>query len=277
MNEIFQTRSRLLTDVPMLSSGTLTAMILALQERAGVETPFEKKIKEMMTPKMEVSDGVATIPVDGIMMHKPSAFEMYFFGAHNTGTIADMANDAATDPKIKAVVLNIDSGGGMLTGTPEAADALARLAKVKPLVTFTDSLMASAAYWVGCQATAIVSTKSAHVGSIGVFINFADYSRLLENLGIKVEVIKNKGGTLKAMGAMGTSLSDEQRQFLQDQVDRSFKTFSSEVQKRRGKLEASTMRGQTLSGDEAKKVNLVDRIGDMTFARSLAKQLARRG
>ena len=273
--DFFRIRSRLLTETPLLSPGALTAMMLAVQEQAA-DLPIEKKIKEMLTPQMSIEDGIATIPLEGIMMQRPSAMELLMFGAQDTRSIAYMARQAADDPEIKGVVIEVDSGGGMLTGTPEAADAIAALSKKKPTVTFTDSLMASAAYWVGSQSRRVVASRSAQVGSIGVFISFTDFSRLLESVGISVDVIKNKEETDKATAAGGTALTDEQREYLQDRVNRDFKLFAKEIRKARGEIAPDAMRGQTFSGEEAKRLNLIDQLGDIATAKAIARYLARR-
>jgi ClpP class serine protease len=100
-----------------------------------------------------------------------------------------------------------------VAGTPELAAAVASLNEDKPVYAFSSGLMASAAYWIASQARAIYATPSAQVGSIGVVQAVVDDSGALDRDGIKVEVFSV--GKYKAMGAPGTSLTDDQRDLMQ--------------------------------------------------------------
>ncbi len=132
--------------------------------------------------------------------------------------------------------------------------------------------MASLAYWIGSQARAIVASRSAIVGSIGVFTTVTDYTQYLAAAGIKVEVIKNKEADYKAAGVPGTSLTDAQRSYLQDSVQASFQEFQAAVTLKR-RIEAAAMRGQTFNGLKSKSAGLVDAIGDRSYALSILRSL----
>jgi protease IV len=116
------------------------------------------------------------------------------------------------------------------------------------------------------QAHEIVANRSAIVGSIGVIASVTDYSRLLENLGIKFEYFTNKDARFNGAGAMGTSLNDEQRAQLQSQVESTYGVFKTAVLSARPQVKPEAMRGQTFRGSEAKSLGLVDRVGDENFA-----------
>ena len=85
-----------------------------------------------------------------------------------------------------AVILDIDSPGGTVAGTPELGAAVAALNGQKPVYAFSSGLMCSAAYWIASQAEAIYATPSARVGSIGVVQTVIDNSARLHAEGIKV-------------------------------------------------------------------------------------------
>ena len=140
------------------------------------------------------SNGIAVLSLKGTMMKNPSALEQAFIGATCTQSFTNQVNEIRNDPNIMGVILDVDSGGGSVQGVIEASDAVRELHKIKPVVTYTDGLMASASYWVGSQATAIVASPSARVGSIGVYVPVADYSENYSQQGIEVEVISNKDG-----------------------------------------------------------------------------------
>jgi ClpP class serine protease len=163
----------------------------------------------------------------------------------------------------------------MTLGTPELADAVAAAGKRVPIVAYTSGLMASAAYWVGSQASAIVASRSARVGSIGVYAAITDLSGLYASMGVKVEVFKNSEASLKAMGVPGTSLSDDQRAHLRSDVQATFDEFKATVSAARPRVSIDSMRGQTLSGQAAVKAGLVDHIGSLADAIAIARRARR--
>jgi ClpP class serine protease len=141
----------------------------------------------------------------------------------------------------------------------------------KATVSFTDTEMASAAYWIGSQADRVVATPSATVGSIGVYMAFADVSKAYESMGVKMEVIKS--GTLKGAGIEGTSLSEGQRADLQEQVNAIHADFRNAVKAKRSSVSDSDMEGQVFSGRKAASKGLV--TGLTTSLASLISELNR--
>lgn len=158
-------------------------------------------------------------------------------------------------PDGTTVVLWFRSPGGIITGTPETADAIRRACKKKRVLAFTDDLCASAGYWLASQCESIHATPTADVGSIGVYIAFYDWCDYLEKAGIKLQLFK--AGTMKALGLPGAELNDEQRAHLQESVDSGYRQFTKDVLRNRD-LASETMQGQCLRGDDAKSANLVD-------------------
>ncbi|MEY2466756.1 MAG: hypothetical protein QOD03_1277 [Verrucomicrobiota bacterium] len=272
---------RLLTDAPMLEDGALSALLHDFQaslklfsvllEPLAAEHPFYKMLREKMKPQMSVrEDGIAVVPVEGVLARKPDVFEL-FYGMEDSTNVLDMVENARRNPDVKGVLLNVDSPGGFLTGGPEIADAIKATDKQKPVVSWVGGTMASLAYYIGSQASQVIASRSAQVGSIGVFTTHIDYSKMLEVAGVKVEVIKNKEADYKAAGVMGTALSDEQRAHIQERIQSSFKDFKRAVKSARPNVADETLRGQVLSGSEAKSAGLVDRVGDMSFALSVLR------
>lgn len=199
-------------------------------------------------------------------------------GATSTEDVANDITEALGRRDVSGILLNINSPGGTTTGVPELASAIARAAENKPVVAFTDSLMASAAYWLGSQADMIVASKSASVGSVGVYIPFLDSSRRAEMMGLKVDVVKNKEGTLKGMGIPGTSLTEAQREHLQQRADEIFSMFKGDIKSRRPGVKDEALRGQTLLAAGSRETGLIDDIGDIQHARaSLAALINMRG
>jgi ClpP class serine protease len=119
---------------------------------------------------------------------------------------------------------------------------------------------------MGSQATEVIASRSAVVGSIGVCAGMYDYSKLFEEAGIKVEPFKNLEATFKAAGFPGTSLSEEQRGQIQSSIQATFAEFRDAVVSARPGIRDESMKGQTFTGREGVARGLVDRVGDREFA-----------
>ena len=267
---------RLACETPLMEEQAYVAMLSALPSRLGnmaAELPQLKALRERLKPQAVVQpNGVAIVPFEGVFMRKPDVFEMIFAGAEDTGALADLLNETAARSDVSAIVIAIDSPGGMTLGTPELADTVAAVNKTKPVVAYSSGLMASAAYWVGSQASAVVASRSARVGSIGVYAAVTDLSGLYAAMGVKVELFRNSEASLKAIGVPGTTLSDDQREHLRSDVQDTFEEFKAAITSKRPRISADAMRGQTLSGAAAVKAGLVDHIGSMADAVAIARR-----
>lgn len=205
--------------------------------------------------QMEVIDGIAHIPIGGAIGQGLSPFERGD-GAVDVLDVMEELDEAEENGRVRGILLDIDSPGGMVLGTPELADRIARVDK--PVFAFTRSLMASAAYWIASSADGIFATRSANVGSIGVYLPVIDYSAYFETKGIKVELVK--AGRFKGTGYPGTSLTEETRGQLQERVNSIYEMFKGQVRGMRGDIADEVMQGQVFMGEEAKLFGLVDEI-----------------
>lgn len=270
------TLRRLFTDTPFLLEGVLAAMLReGSPDPFAAEHPILKAMREKLRPQIERAGDLAIVPVSGALARRPDPFEMAWGDFEDTDAIRGLVDQAASDADVSGILLDVDSPGGFYTGGPELADAIRSAGRRKPLVAWTGGQMASLAYWVGSQAHQVVASRSAAVGSIGVFIALYDVSKLFDAFGVKVELFKNREGALKAAGLPGTSLSDAQREHFQERAQAAFEEFRKTVLAARPDVPASAMRGQTFTGAEAKGVGLVDRVGDRAFALSVLRSLSR--
>jgi signal peptide peptidase SppA len=253
----------------------LSALELASDYSAGVLDELLKQRERASA--MSIGDGVAEIPITGPLLRAPGILERVLLGATDTGAVAAKVSQATLSPDVRSILLTIDSPGGSISGIPELAAQVRDAAKKKPVVAFTDGMMGSAAYWVGSQASAIIASTSANVGSIGVFIPWRDSSKAAESMGVKVGVVKNKDGTYKGMGYPGTSYTEEQMAHLQARADELFGMFKRDVTSGRKRIQADAMRGQTFFGDGAKTAGLVDRVSSHVDAWGEAHRRAHGG
>ena len=210
------------------------------------------------------TEGVAEIHVLGPVGKGLSKIEQSCGATGFEQIAADF--DTARAQGARAILLNVNSPGGTVTGTPECAALVADTAAEIPVCAYCDDTMASAAYYLAAGAGRIVATPSAAVGSIGVYIPWIDRSAQYAAAGLKPDPIVNTGGDLKALG-FGGALTTEQRAHLQAQVDEDFALFKNHVLAHR-LVAPEAMRGQCLSGQSALAANLVDEIGTKATARA---------
>lgn len=223
-------------------------------------------------PKAEIVDGVSVIPVKGVISKDISAMEQTS-GAVDVDAISDLIEDAMNDESVRAMVLDVDSPGGTVTGVPELGDKITEARDEKPIIAHTSSLMASSAYWISAGASAIYASKSGVVGSIGVYLPIIDEQDYYQSRGVSVDLIK--AGKFKGAGYPGTRLTDDQRADLQDGVDYLFNQFRGHVTASR-KVQIDAMEGQTFYADQGIDVGLVDSISDLATAINDARTLADR-
>ena len=216
-------------------------------------------LDERKPAEYAVADGIGIIPIEGVIGKGLSTMEKACGGVC-VDEIGSMLGQAMADQSVQGIMLDINSPGGSVAGVPELADAISAASEVKPVMAYTDGEMASAAYWLAAGAKAIYATKSAVVGSIGVYIPWMDSSAFYAANGRKVEVIRNAGADLKGMGIPGTSLSDDQRAHLQEHVDQVAKMFHDHVTGNRPTVGAGAMRGQAMLGQPAADAGLTDGV-----------------
>lgn len=209
-----------------------------------------------------VSGSIAVLPIFGVIEQRRSWYSD--IGADAVGSILDdlMANDS-----IGAVVLNIDSPGGSVSGIPELGDKIRgyRDTGSKPVYAIANSMAASAAYWIGSQATKLFVTPSGEVGSIGVWSMHQDVSGWLEKLGVNVTLIS--AGKYKVEGHPFAPLEEEARAAIQADVDHYYGMFLDAVAKGRG-VSAKTVKndfgeGRMIQAEEAVRRGMTDGVATL--------------
>jgi ClpP class serine protease len=143
-----------------------------------------------------------------------------------------------------------------VNGVPELADVVAGVEK--PIFAFTAGMMDSAAYWTAAACDQIFATRSADIGSIGVYVPFLDESAAYEMEGLSVELFAS--GKYKGMGFPGTKLTSTQREQIQKEIVSIADMFKSHVLENRPDMDEDTMQGQSFMGVDALKLGLVDGI-----------------
>jgi len=176
---------------------------------------------------------------------------------------------------VKAVVLRVDSPGGVVGPSQEIYQEVKRLAAKKKVVVSMGSLAASGGYYIAAPATLIYANPGTITASIGVLIKFSNIEGLLDKVGIKSSTIKT--GAFKDAGSPDRPLSPEDRAMFQAVIDSTHEQFVRAVAEGR-KLPVEEVRriadGRVLSGEQAKAVKLVDKLGNLQDALDEAGRLA---
>jgi protease IV len=163
----------------------------------------------------------------------------------------------------KAVIVHINSPGGTTAGSEQLYDSLMRLKEKKPIVVVVDGLCASGGYIAALASDHIISQGTSLVGSIGVLVQFPNFSELMKTIGVKVEEIKST--PLKAAPSGFEPTSPEARAALDALVRDSYAWFRELVKSRRNMDDATLEKaadGRVFTGRQAIGLKLVDQLGD---------------
>ncbi len=165
--------------------------------------------------------------------------------------------------RIKGVVLRINSPGGGVGPSQEIYEEVKKLKAKKAVVAAIGAVGASGGYYVACGADRIVANPGSITGSIGVIIEFLNVRDLVEKIGVKGMVVKS--GPMKDVGNPMREMTAEERKMVQGLIDNIYHQFVDAVADAR-KIERSKVEkiadGRIFSGEQAKKIGLVDFLGN---------------
>lgn len=205
--------------------------------------------------------GVALLQLAGVMAPKANLF-MRVSGGISTQLATQQLESAAADPRVRSIVLAMDTPGGNVIGVPEFAQAIAELAAEKPLVVHSSEQLASAGYWAGSAANAIyISGPVVTAGSIGVVVD-RSYN---PNSSTQQEHIT--AGRYKRISKANEPLSEEARAIVQADVDYVYTLFVDAVAANRGVTSGQVLEhmadGRVFRGQQAIDAGLVDGVSTL--------------
>lgn len=207
--------------------------------------------------------GVAVIGIYGTIVPRGSLMAEYC-GATDPHTLADRVTEAANDDGVTSIVLDILSGGGAVTGIRVAEEAIRRAREVKPVIAVANTVMCSAALWLGAQATELVAAPGAEIGSIGVIGTHVDETAALDEYGLKVTYVRSNPG--KALGQSAEAMEGDVLASWQDEIDRTQADFVQALSLGRGMSLADAQAlatGHVWFGEEAVAAGLADRVATL--------------
>ncbi|MDR1313639.1 MAG: signal peptide peptidase SppA [Deltaproteobacteria bacterium] len=179
------------------------------------------------------------------------------------------------DPNVKALLIRIDSPGGLVAPCQELSAALADFKK--PKVASMGSVAASGGYYIAVAADSVYANPGTITGSIGVIMEAMEFSGAMEKIGVKSEVIKS--GRYKDTGSPFRALRPDEREVLESMLMNVYEQFVADVMKGRSLMSEEAVRaladGRVYSGEEARLLGLVDEIGG--YEAALADALRKAG
>lgn len=230
-----------------------------LRQRAGMWDDSPPKTARDM---YDLSRGVATLHLDGPLVHKLGGVEPYC-GMIGYDQIDRILADAIANKEVGAILLNIDSPGGEVAGCFDFARKLRGMgasAGGKPIVAFANEMACSAAYAIASSCDAVMTTETGIVGSIGVWTMQVDMTKGLSKNGVEVTMIR--AGERKARGGPYEVADAETFTKLQGWVDQTWDIFAEHVAETRD-MTADAVRsleGDWFTGPEALGLGLIDAV-----------------
>jgi len=232
--------------IAILCFGTLMAIVLSLSRS---------------TPTLSLSNKIGVIPINGVI--------------RDADAITEQLIAFRDDKQIKAIILRINSPGGGVGPSQEIYSETRRTTKTKKVVASLGSVAASGGYYVASAADSVVANPGTLTGSIGVLMEFVRFEELLKKIGVEMQVIKS--GEFKDIGSPNRKMTKEEKEILTRLIKDIQNQFVTAVSQGRNMPEEKVLEladGRVFSGREAKRLGLVDSLGNFQDAVNVAKRMA---
>lgn len=211
--------------------------------------------------KLVTGSGIGVVEVKGVILDSQETVKQL--------------HDFGRDDDVKAVVLRVDSPGGVVGPSQEIHQEVKKLAAKKKVVVSMGSLAASGGYYISAPATLIYANPGTITGSIGVLMKFSNIEGLMDKIGMKSFTLKT--GKYKDSGSPVRPMTEEEKSLLQGVIDSTHGQFVKAVAEGR-KIPLDQVKaiadGRIFSGEQALAAKLVDRLGSLQDAIEEAGRLA---
>ena len=225
---------------------------------------------EPIATTIGMGDAVGVISLDGVIS---TAADDYLTSQGVTPSrVAELLEQAAADPDIKAVVVQINSPGGGVVASNEIYHVL--LEFEKPVVAWMGEIAASGGYYIACGADYVFAHPDALTGSIGVISQFINVEDLMDEIGVDVVVITS--GPHKDTGSTFREMTEEEKALWQIIIAETYEEFVKVVAQARN-LSVEEVRaiadGRVYTGRQALELGMVDDVGRLNDAIVKAAEL----
>lgn len=232
---------------------TIVIIFLAVGALFAVSVRIAKSIMGGADTSISSREGIGLVEVKGMILDSKE-------------TIRQLRHYLKQD-RIKAIVLRVDSPGGVVAPSQEIYEEVRKFAARKKIIVSMGSLAASGGYYISAPATMIYANPGTITASIGVILKLSNIEALMDKIGIKSYTLKT--GKYKDSGSPLREFSAEDRAMLQSVIDNTHEQFIRAVAEGR-KLPIAEVRkiadGRILSGEQARGLKLVDRLGTLQDA-----------
>jgi capsid assembly protease len=225
-----------------------------VEGRRPVRDVFGDPIDRMeMITGVAGSAPIARIPIKGVMIKGAGLLDKMCGACSHEDVYEDLQE--AMKQGARAIILDFNSPGGQVLGTPELAKHIAEIAKVAPVYAYTETMRASCAEYIAAGCTGLFATESAYIGSIGVIWETRNVARELEAAGIDYHVFTS--GKFKSLGHPGKPMPEEHAEWIQANVDALGAQFRGHMTTYR-KIAQKDMEGQPIRGSDGVRAGLID-------------------
>jgi len=209
---------------------------------------------------LEVGEGVGVVEITGVISDSQQVLD-------------DLKYLRGMD-EVKAIVLRVNSPGGGVGASQEIYRALLKTRDIKPVVTSMGGVAASGGYYAAAATDGIVANSGTITGSIGVIMGYTNFRQILDKIGLEPVVFKS--GEMKDAGSPTREMSEKERAYLQELVSSLHGQFVRDVAEARGMeldVVGKLADGRIYTGEEAVKLGLADRMGNLEDALEWAAEL----
>jgi len=228
----------------LVFSSVFAAMVLGISTLVYLGT---------MDSDFNIGEKVAVIEVSGVIT--------------DAGDIVQDIKKFREDESVKAIVLRIDSPGGVVGPSQEIFREVRKTVGVKKIITSMGSIAASGGYYIAAGTDGIMASPGTITGSIGVIIGFTNFEEILRKIGLYPIVVKS--GEYKDMGSPVRKMTEKEKKVLQYFVDQTHSQFVGAVSEGR-RMDRNKVKdladGRIFTGEEAKARGLIDRMGNLEDA-----------
>lgn len=194
----------------------------------------------------------------------------------NSADIIRQLKKYTKDSSVPVIVVHIDSPGGGVVPSQEIYEEMKKAKENgKKIVVSMGNVGASGGYYVACAADTIVANPGTLTGSIGVILEFPVAEELFKKIGLRFEVVKS--GEFKDVGTYNRRMTEAERKLLQSVIDDTYDQFVEVLVENRNLSKEDALKiadGSIFTGRQAKKVGLVDELGDLEDAIKIAGKMA---
>ncbi len=225
--------------------------------------------------KVSTNARIVFIPIKGFISSEGGSPMLFDDSGASANQVRKYIETAVKDDNIKAIILEINSGGGTVVGSREIASMVEQAKLKKPVVSWIREIGASGAYWIASSSDIIVADPLSITGSIGVTSSYLEYTGFMEEWGLNY--VELTSGKYKDVGSPFRELKKEERGILLAKLNKIHDYFIKTVAKNRDLSEEKVEKLSTgiyFLGEEAYDLGLVDYLGGKELAINISKQLA---